>query len=167
MTTAMVLALIACDSPAPTEPLDRSARPDLEISDGANGGNAHFFFLPPLVPSPSTSGSVDPSLAASLRVEICDLGTSRPPATESCGASPIIIAAFTSTAGTASEVLRYTSGQYAVNWHTDQTPLQTSHYYRLRVLAGGTELGQADIDPVRTVSDLRNYDTGNSIPLVN
>ena len=43
----------------------------------------------------------------------------------------------------------------------------TTRYYRLRVLAAGTVLGQADIDPVRSASDLKNYDTGNSIPLVN
>ena len=149
-----------------------AAGPSFEIEDGAHGGNAHFFFLPPLVPSPTSSGATDPSLLASLAVEVCDLGTSRPPTNTSCGSSPVFVARFTSTTGTASEVVRFDAGagHYIVNWHTDKSnggTLVTTRFYRLRVLAAGTVLGQADIDPVRSASDLKNYDTGNSIPLVN
>lgn len=170
---AASLALACSSQDTTTEPDTTPPEvPGFEIEDGAHGGNAHFFFLPPLVPAPSYSGSSDNSLLPALAVEVCDLGTSRPRATQSCGTRPALVARFTSTTGTGSEVLRYDAAaqQYIVNWHTDKSnggTLQTTHYYRLRVLAAGTVLGQADIDPVRSASDLKNYDTGNSIPLVN
>jgi Tol biopolymer transport system component len=167
-------AFLACSTDTPVEPRTppAAAGPSFEIEDGAHGGNAHFFVLPPLVPAPAYFGAVDASLLASLAVEVCDLGTSRPPANTSCGSNPVLVARFTSTSGTASEVLRYDAGTglYIVNWQTDKSnggTLATTHYYRLRVMAAGTVLGQADIDPVRSASDLKNYDTGNSIPLVN
>jgi Tol biopolymer transport system component len=166
--------LLACSTDTPVEPKTppAAAGPSFEIDDGAHGGNAHFFFLPPLVPTPAYSGAADPNLLGSLAVEVCDLGTSRPPTNTSCGSNPVFVARFTSTGGTASETLRYDAGAglYIVNWHTDKSDggtLATTRYYRLRVLAAGTVLGQADIDPVRSASDLKNYDTGNSIPLVN
>jgi hypothetical protein len=167
---ALLLAAPACTDQEPlTSPRPGDTEVQAEIRDGAHGGNAHFFFLPPLVPAPRASGTSDPSLAASLVAEVCDLGTSRPPATESCGGAPAVIARFSSTSGAGDEVLRYdgTARHYVANWHTDRTVLQISHYYRLRVLAAGTELGQADIDPVKNARDLRNYDTGDLIPLVN
>jgi len=63
------IALIACTDTSPTRP----ARPKLsaETSDGAHGGNTHFFFLPPLVAQPSFSGVSNPFLAPD--VQICPL----------------------------------------------------------------------------------------------
>ena len=167
-------ASLSCSTDTPVEPTTPPAvaGPSFEIEDGAHGGNAGFFFLPPLVPAPAYSGAANPNILGSLAVEVCDLGTSRPPTNTSCGSTPVVVARFTSTTGTASETLRYDAGagQYIVNWHTDKSDggtLATTHYYRLRVLAAKTVLGQADIDPVRSASDLKNYDTGTSIPLVN
>ncbi len=174
LVAGVCAGLVACATDTPVEPRTPTAAvgPSFEIEDGAHGGNAHFFFLPPLVPSPSYSGVADPSLLASLAVEVCDLGTSRPPTNTSCGSTPVFVARFTSTTGTASEVVRFDAGagHYIVNWHTDKSDggtLVTTRFYRLRILVAGTVLGQADIDPVRSPSDLKNYDTGNSIPLVN
>src|ERR1700737_87712 len=55
----------------PTGPA-RAGRPTASIADGAHGGgNAHFFFLPPLVPEPSFNGTFDPTLAPFLMVDVC------------------------------------------------------------------------------------------------
>jgi hypothetical protein len=50
-------AFAACDDVAthPRDALDSS----FAILDGARGGTAHFFFLPPMVPAPSYSGTFD------------------------------------------------------------------------------------------------------------
>src|SRR5207253_3177975 len=61
------------------------------ISDGAHGsGNAHFFFLPPLVSSPTFSGAFDPTI--SPVVTVCQLSA------DAC--SPVV-AQFSMTTGTA------------------------------------------------------------------
>ena len=58
-----------------TEPLDSPSMAELSKplasrSDGAHGGNEHFFFLPPMVDDPSPTGVFDGSL--SPVVEICE-----------------------------------------------------------------------------------------------
>jgi alpha-tubulin suppressor-like RCC1 family protein len=177
-------ALSGCHPDEVTSP----SRPDFVIEDAQHGEqatrNPHFYWLPPVVPAPkpAPSGTADASLLPNLRVEVCDLGTSRPTGT-SCEGKPVI-ASFTSTLGTygsgsaktsgtsSAELVRYdaAAGQYIANWRTDKTPLSISRYYRLRVVvvAGerSFELGQADIDVVKSASDLKNYDTGNTIPLL-
>jgi hypothetical protein len=125
MLLAGACTLFACSTDTPVEPRvpPAAAGPSFEIEDGAHCGNAHFFFLPPLVPAPAYSGAAEPSLLGSLAVEVCDLGTSRPPANTSCGSNPVLVARFTSTSGTASETLRYDAGAglYIVNWQTDKS----------------------------------------------
>lgn len=177
------VAVLGCRSDEATGPTRESGGPSMVIEDAQHGAsdrrNPHFFWLPPLVPAPNPPGGApDPSVLASLRVDICDLGESRPAGT-TCAGKPLI-ATFTSTvatyiAGTSvttgasgTELVGYaeTDGFYQVNWHTDKTPLLTNHYYRIRILAAGIELGQADIDVLPNARDLKNYDTGNSIPLV-
>src|SRR5262245_61581971 len=87
---ALALATSTCnDALHPGLPL-----PNNEIVDGANNGNPHFFFLPPLVPQPATNGAFDGSL--SPVVEICALQPQ-------C-ASPI--ATYSLTSGVGSERLR-------------------------------------------------------------
>jgi hypothetical protein len=148
-------------------PTDGRSNPSFEILDAAHAGVKGFYLLPPAVPKPAYSGVTDGSLLSSLRVVVCDKGTS---AQASCTSS--VKADFSASSGTASEVIRYdAAGQlYIVNWQTDKSlggALLVDHYYRLRVFAAGQELGHADIDPVRSASDLKNLDVGNSIPLVN
>lgn len=159
-----LLALAACqDKPLPTAvPPDR---PTQDISDGAHGGNRHFFFLAPLVASPTHSGTSDGSL--SPRVMVCEWNA----ATTQCGT---VVTGFSMEGGVASEVIRYdaTSESYIVNWHTDRCfsgpcTLDPKKTYRLHVLVGAVELGHADVSVVSNGSQLKNIDTGSSIGLVN
>ena len=156
---------IACATEV-TEVAPDPAEPSFIIEDGAHGGKSFFFLLPPLVPSPTFSGVPNGTVLGALSVEVCDLGTARPSGT-SCVGKPIV-ASYTSTGGFGGEAIGSgEDGTYHVNWHTDQSQLRTTNYYRLRVLIAATELGQADIDVLSNGRDLKNYDTGNSIPLVN
>jgi len=51
------VALACRDIPAPTA----VGTPSFAIQDANNGGNPHFYWLPPLVPAPSPTGTFDPS----------------------------------------------------------------------------------------------------------
>ena len=65
------LLVVACEGPSgPSSESTQAARPAASISDGAHGGNVHFFWLPPLVSTPAYSGTFDGSL--SPVVEICE-----------------------------------------------------------------------------------------------
>src|SRR6266550_4208921 len=126
--------------------------PSSEIRDGANnGGNSHFFFLPPLRRQPAPNGTFDATL--SPVVEICVL--------TQCGTSAI--ATFTMQSGVTVDPV---AEQYQVNWPTAQFDLDPAVTYRIRVLAGGVELGHADVDVVMLGSELRRVDTGEYIPLL-
>ena len=58
LSSVLLLALAAChDVTAPVAPEASAPEPFLTISDGAHAGNAHFYFLPPMVPSPSPTGT--------------------------------------------------------------------------------------------------------------
>ena len=120
----VALVLATCQD-QPTSP------PLLAISDAAHGGpNAHFYFLPPLVPAPDYGGNFDGML--SPVVDICLLdGTS--------------IATFDMTTGVGSETVRVVDEHYIVNWHTDEFPLINEQMYRINVSVDGTDLGYADV----------------------
>lgn len=137
------LALAGCIE-VPMLPLPQAGTAVLAVSDGTHDGNAHFFFLPPLVSSPSASASASGTFDASLEpeVEICIWDGS------ACGA---VVATFNSQAGHGSETLRVDpeGGQYIVNWHVqdllDDWPLDAGEGYRIRVLVGAQVLGWADV----------------------
>src|SRR3954463_6240940 len=105
---AVVLSIIAVAScgESPTGP-GLPYVPSWQISDGAHmHGNPHFYFLPPMVPQPAYRGTPDASLAPTVLV--CEF-------TSGCDK---VIARFTTTSGTGSELVRYdaASQQYIVNW---------------------------------------------------
>ena len=154
--TAAVLFIAGCsgDSAAPlTGPSDG---PSKVISDAAHAGAVPgFYFLPPMVPSPSYSGTFDAGL--SPRVEICEL------AGTSCGAA---IATFTSGTGSTNVRVSAADQNYIVNWHTGQYNLNTSKTYRISVYQGSFLLGFADVDVVGTAKELKNVDTQQFIPLL-
>jgi len=120
-----------------------------------NAGNAFFFFLPPLVPAPTTSGTFDSSLEPV--VDICEVSQ--------CATSTI--ATFTSASGPGSETIRVGTDHYLVSWHTDEFALDPAKTYRIRVHVAGTRLGYADVDVVSNGSELRNVQTGEFIGVMN
>ena len=150
--------LVACsDRNAPTAPASRA--PSKEILDGGhNTGNAHFFFLQPMVSTPNYQGLFDASLAPT--VEIC--------VWNGTGCVLPLIANFSTTTGPGSETVRLntTDQGYIVNWHTDQFSLDLTEIYRIRVRAGGTELGHADLQLFNSAKAAKNVSTGEMISLV-
>src|SRR5438128_1666284 len=138
-------------------PVQPTAPPlQFQILDGAHsGGNPHFFFLPPLVPAATFSGTSDGTRAPVVKV--CDWsGTT-------CVAR---IAEFSMTSGTAAQVIRYDAKNqlYVVNWPAGQCvlgpcTLDPAKTYRLRVLIGVAELGHVDIKVVKTASGLKTINT--------
>jgi Tol biopolymer transport system component len=156
-----LLIIAACADPsAPRVLVDK---PSTEITDAAhNGGNSRFYFLPPLVPAPSTSGTADGTLAP--EVSVCEWSGA------SCESE---IAHFTVTAGTGSAVVGYNAGQqeYNVNWKTDQCSwgpcdLDETRIYRLIVRVGSRELGHYDLRVFATASQAKNAQTNEFIALV-
>lgn len=154
-----VLAVLSCTQDTPTAV--RAGGEARVISDGSDSsGNAHFFFLPPMVPPANFAGVFDPSL--SPVVEVCEW-------TAGCGR---VVARFT-TAGTGSAAIRTdTAGQdYIVNWDTQQCiwgscTLSTTITYRLRVMVATVLLGFADVQLVSNGSQLRNVNSSQYISLV-
>jgi hypothetical protein len=135
---------------------DATSAPGLSASivDGAHSGNAHFYWLPPLVPAPSPTAVFD--------------GTLSPVVTIAEGAAGSAIAEFTMTTGSGSETVRVDPAgeHYIVNWHTDLFNLSDQVTYRIRVRVGGTELGHADVDVVSSGRELKNVDTQQFLALV-
>lgn len=167
LIAALWASLSTCqDGPLPTEVLVQP--PSSAISDGAHtGGNPGFFFLPPLVPDPSTHEDFDADGFDPTRiptVEICALDGS-----ECSGAQPEDFPiTYTMTSGLGSELIRLVEEEqhFAVNWHTDLVALDPAMIYRIRVLVGANiELGFADVDVVGGGQELRNVDTGTNIAL--
>ena len=137
---AGLLLLAACsDDRAPTGVDDLPAPPAASaISDGANGGNPDFFFLPPLVKNPSITGTFNPDLAP--EVEVCHL------VGDDCGDPATIVAYF----GPGEAQVR--ESHYQVNWKTNDPrqnlmPLDEDEDYRIRVRLGEEILGYLDVDP--------------------
>src|SRR5690242_11674609 len=70
LLSSMCVMVAACQEPR--SPTGVMKPPSGLLVDGAhNSGNAHFYFLPPLVRQPSVSGVFNPSLRPT--VEICEL----------------------------------------------------------------------------------------------
>ncbi len=161
LCTAAVLVTAACsgDSPSPVAPADAPAR---EILDASRSNLVQgFYWLAPLVPQPTFSGTFDPNVSPT--VQVCELA-GPPPST--CTAT--IVAQFTKTAGTGGQLVTVNTGgqYYQANWHTDLSNLDPAKYYRITVFVNGTEFGHADVDPVNSGKELKNVDTNELIPLV-
>jgi len=138
---------------APHAPI-REVRPVKSLIDGAHGGNAHFFFLPPMVSQPKSAGTFDAALSPS--VTICAL------AQGTCGTT---VATFTTTTGPGDQVRADAVAQhYLVNWNTRYFTLDLSKIYRITVRVLSTELGHADVALVS--GSARNTATGETITLV-
>jgi hypothetical protein len=157
--SAIIAAVLiaACTDRNPVAPVEEA--PSASISDAVHeSGNAHFFFLPPVVSTPATHGVFDDSL--SPLVQICEWTTS--------GCATPLVAEFTSASGPGSERVRLsvTDQLYIVNWNTDEFALNPGKAYRIRVLVVETELGHADIAIVASGKEIKNIETGQFVPLV-
>ncbi|HEX5871637.1 MAG TPA: Ig-like domain-containing protein, partial [Longimicrobium sp.] len=152
---ALFLGIGACTGDAGSPLGPDGGQPLATISDAAHAGAVPgFYFLPPMVPAPSYSGTFDGSLQP--RVEICELvGTA-------CGTT---IATYTTTTGTGGQTVQVGTSSYQVNWHTNQFNLDPAKHYRISVFVGTFQLGFADVDVVSSGKELKNVDTQEYIPL--
>jgi len=153
-----VVPLIGCrDQRSVTSPRGVST----DFSDGrVTGGNPHFFFLPPLVPQPTFSGTFNPNLRPV--VDICELVVD-------ASGNPLQCDLTVPELNPGTVQLDLLNQQYQVNWHTDQPAVNLTKFYRIRVRgAPGAKqvLGVADIAPVANGSQLKNVNTGQYIGLV-
>jgi hypothetical protein len=131
--------------------LTKPAQPSFALSDGSNGGNLHFFFLPPIVGQPNFSGTFNPHVTPV--VQICQVDV----ASGSCLASPF---------SPGDVQLNGSAQQYQVNWDTQQSPLVAGMVYRVSVSVAGQPLGFADVVPVSGgVGQLKNLKTGDIFAL--
>jgi hypothetical protein len=149
------VSLLSCsDATSPTEPgpavATAPAAPFSLISDAAHaGGNAHFFWLPPMVAQPSEfNGPFDGSKSPVVR--ICDLANCAAP----------WIAEFTMGAG-----VTVGAEHYQVDWHTGDYSVSPGPTYRIAVTVSGTELGFADIEFGENGKEARNLMTDETIGL--
>ena len=159
LATPAIVALACSDGAHLTDPVPPGA-PAFVIGDAARGFKQGFYWLPPMVRNPVTSGTFDAEL--SPVVEICALDGG------SCDPALALIETFT-TEGSGSTTIRVGSddGHYIVNWHMNEYDLTGSTHYRISVFAGpDVLLGFADVEPVNTGGEIRNVDTGEYIGLV-
>lgn len=133
-----------------------------DISDGAHDApgfpsNPHYFFLPPLVDSPSATGVFNPRL--SPVVQICNQNVTPCPSDQ-------VHALFTTTTGSGSETVQLdpTGPLYVVNWDTDPATEPLGASYRIAVLVRDQTLGFADVVMVASGS-IEDPGTGAVIPL--
>jgi hypothetical protein len=149
----LLCALAACtgDMTAPTVHDEASTA----LSDGANSGPVPgFYFLPPMVPSPSYSGTFDAALQP--RVEICQL------AGAVCGPT---VASYPFGAGSGSVRVDAAAQHYIANWNTPKS-LDPAQFYRVQVFVGAFRLGYADVDVVRTGKEKDSVDQMRFVPLI-
>lgn len=152
----LLLLLAACSGDAGSPVAPEPAAPGMDISDAAHAGTVPgFYFLPPMVPQPSYTGTFDAAL--SPRVEICELAGS------TCAT---VIATYTTTSGPGSQVVQVGTSHYSVNWHTNDFNLNVAKNYRISVFVGTFRLGFADVDPVASGKELKNVDSQEFIPLL-
>ncbi len=168
------LFAVGCTKDQPVQP-PTNAGPAFLISDGTHaGGNANFFFLPPLVPDPSGSlnfnaATFNPKL--SPVVDVCRLQDNplSVPSTDcllDAQGNPVLVF------GPAPMPLD--GQQYHLNWDTGSpTLLDPNGFYRIKVRGArqGTVLGFLDLDPVTGgVKNLRSgevvqFQDGRTLPI--
>ncbi len=142
MFLVVSLFFIGCDTPIPYLLLQG-------VSDGAHGGDQeHFYFLPPIVSEPTTSGDFDAT--AEPTVEICEWDGN------ACVGEPI---------ETFNDVEVNTIDEYyQVDWSTCDYELEDEKDYKIMVNAYEMTLGYAVVS-LATLGDLKNTDTEELIPL--
>ncbi len=152
VTCALVVACQDQRSPTAARP------PAFQLVEA---GHDHFFFLPPIVPQRTFTGTFNPALKPV--VQICQLDVtadaSHTPLGCTAGVDPINPGPVTADLA---------GQQYNVNWDTRQSGISPDNFYRIQVFGSlkGVLLGFADVDPVNNGSQLKNVNTGEYIGLV-
>ncbi|MEJ2187089.1 MAG: Ig-like domain-containing protein, partial [Gemmatimonadota bacterium] len=129
----------------------------LVISDGAHGGSSYFYFLPPLVESPTYSGTFNPDVLPS--VDICELDMG--------GHCDMTVRTFTYHDISVDSIQEL----YKVNWNTGNDGLDPANVYRIIVRVGGDTLGYRDVQPVdgptssSGAADVYLFNNGSTIPI--
>jgi hypothetical protein len=151
--TLIALGLLAgcSEQPAGPRPLPGTP-PSFAIQDGAHGGSPQFYFLPPMVPAPSYSGTFDP--VQSPVVTICVLAGS------ACGAT------VTSFSGSAVK-LDLAAEAYVASWKTKGAGLDPTKTYRIQVLIGAAVLGYADVVVLSNGSQIKTVDKNQFVSVIN
>jgi hypothetical protein len=157
VAAVVLLGLAGCGdgATAPSEWTPPEIAPPVRaISDAFNDGNPHFYFLPPVVPSPTPSGTFDGSL--SPRVEICesDLTT--------CTETPFAVFMFGEEPGDVRVVPE--DEHYILNWHARDWELEAGAYYRITVFQASFELGYVDV-LIDGQGGGKNAETGDAFQL--
>ena len=128
------------------------------ISDGAHGGNPHFFFLPPMVHAPSPTGTFDATLEPEVR--ICALDASGRLCSRELQVFDV------GSGGGAGSVRVDPAGElYIVNWHTGELSAEVG-MMRIQVFVGVQLLGYADVQLVDSGRALKIVDSDELIGLV-
>ena len=137
----------ACSgSDEPTAPSAKmSGRPVAAIADAAQGnGDPHFYWLPPIAPATTYSGTFDPGLQPQIR--ICRTAV-LPCTTPLVTFQPSDIAVST------------TNKSYSVDWSTKPANI-TVDDYRAEVWIAARKMGFADIRVVANARDLKTVPAG-------
>ncbi|HWP03187.1 MAG TPA: hypothetical protein VNL96_07010 [Gemmatimonadaceae bacterium] len=157
LSVLLLAAACTADDSAPTSPASLQ-EPNPEIQDAAhNGGVAGFYFLPPLVEQPRTSGTFDAT--RSTVVYVCSLGgsLSSPPAA-ACTAPGV---------RTSDPVVDVNGQHYHSNWQIDRTTFPPGSYYRICVLDQSlAEWGHADVYLGGTGAEFKHIDRSEFVPLL-
>ena len=116
--------------------------PSNAILDGSvDGGNEHFYFLPPMVRAPDFVGEFAPDVAPEIRIVAPD----------------------------EADIVLYPSLEdehFHANWDTKSYDLDAEKIYRIRVLVDGFELGYADVQLVSNGSEFKNVTHHEFVPLI-
>ncbi len=153
-----LLALAGCrggDSTQPNASLRGS--PSFVIADGAHGGNADFFFLPPMVADPSgkpgyEASAFNPNLKPTVTICALDAANETAAATASCKST---LGAYALSVTVVAQ-----DDQYHYNW---DVPTSNDVFYRITVRVGTTMLGSADVETSASPSALKNVDASKFV----
>ena len=149
------LLVAACDRTAPTDNMQIPS-PQAAKLDGANGGNPHFFFLPPAVPNPTFSGVFNPNVSPTI--EVCT-DTSQ----DALGHCTSLLVKFDRAQQQNGQVVEVslTGQHYVVSWAAKNYVIADNVPFRVVVLIGDVQLGYFDM--VKLAKTFRNADNDEVI----
>jgi hypothetical protein len=147
---AFLVAVLVVTAACVDQPTSHLSSLNADISDGAHGGNANFFFLPPVAPDPGPGAGNDAT--QSPVVVICQWDGAS--CVTTLATYTMDLATTTTTQPGKSETVRLGDDHFIVNWHTEDFALDPALTYRICVKLNDVELGFADVDLVSSGRDL-------------